>query len=204
MKIEAMKYRDQLRYANGLSVQVLVDERPDRDRFVYHAIGTDDPNIDLSSDQEAIVRLGLNVKRPATRHEGTFYWAECEGEVSFFAHNPRYEAGYGGSTFTLKVHGEDEPRKVKGPWSSRPSVAMRYGAPPCIDVSITDDPDTFRRGYTFTHSYITLALIEEYLEAHGRVVPYQTGEPWTPTRFIVQPEGRFMTTEQEVRTYVDA
>lgn len=53
------------------------------------------------------------------------YWAEKDGYVEFVLHVPSDEAGFGGDTFTFTLENGEKVR-VKGPWSSRSSVANKY------------------------------------------------------------------------------
>lgn len=57
--------------------------------------------------------------------DNTLYWAEKEGYVSFFLHNPKDESGFGGRVFTLLLE-SGEKIKIAGPWSSRSSVTNIY------------------------------------------------------------------------------
>lgn len=94
---------------------------------------------------------------PKSLNGGTAYFAEKDGAVDFLFHNPTMETGYGGRYFNLTLE-NGEIAKVKGPWSSRPSVMGKLFGVDCMDVSITSDPEAFDRGYTFYSGHITLEL----------------------------------------------
>jgi hypothetical protein len=71
---------------------------------------------------------------------GTAYWAEKNGFVSFFWHDPKNERGYGGWEFSLRVHtgpDESEVRIIKGPWSSR-SGTMNPIFPHSVDCVVNN------------------------------------------------------------------
>jgi hypothetical protein len=88
---------------------------------------------------------------------GTAYFAEKNGYVSFFHHDPRLETGYGGSIFTLTLE-TGETVNIKGPWSSRPSVMGPLFGIDCMDASLILDRDSFNRGFTFSAGHITIEL----------------------------------------------
>jgi hypothetical protein len=85
-------------YANPPSLELIVPEYPKAEDFIYSYM-----NVDYS----------------------TLYWAEHNGYVRFFAHNPHNEHGFGGSKFELKLT-DGSTRIIKGPWSSRTEVLNRY------------------------------------------------------------------------------
>jgi len=66
--------------------------------------------------------------------EGTHFWGEAQGLVSFFYHSgsPKAQEGFGGSRFTLPME-DGSIVKLIGPWSSRAGV-MNLHFPPCLDV----------------------------------------------------------------------
>lgn len=64
----------------------------------------------------------------------TLYFAELNGEVRFFAHDPQNEYGYGGRIF--HIHMEDGTvRNIPGPWSSRAGVMSAHFRP-VVDVTL--------------------------------------------------------------------
>lgn len=120
-------------YDNEPSLKVLVDRVTPLEEFVYEK-----------------KEVGGN---------SYFLYAEKDGDVSYFYVDPSDTRGFGGRSFQLNVKGEGVVT-ISGAWSSRASVAnsLRFG--PCVDVSITDDPEAFQRGHTFTAGAISLELAE--------------------------------------------
>lgn len=124
-------------FSNSPSAEILVDRVPDMDEFRYTFMPVDKTNPD----------------------GGRYYYAELNGFVSFFfARGPYTEEdgvvlsnpdqGYGGRHFKLQmVNGETHI--LRGPWSSNSSAMRIAGFPICVEVSYTDDPEAWKRGYTF-------------------------------------------------------
>jgi len=124
---------------NSPRLQVLVDELPQKG-FVYRSH-----------------KVGNN----------TLWFAEKDGEVSFFSEVPGNHRGFGGNTFTIQT--ENGPYELVGPWSSRAGCMNRYFEPQCVDVDITDDPDAWERGRTFYSGAITLEKAREACALIGGV-----------------------------------
>lgn len=91
--------------------------------------------------------------------KGNSYFAEKEGYVSFFYYS-RPDEGYGGTVFTINTKGG--LKDLHGPWSSNSEAMYQAGFQRSVNVSITDDPKAFERGYTFNAGYLTL---EKFAEA---------------------------------------
>lgn len=91
-----------------------------------------------------------------------FYVGLVDGVAHFFVHDPRDQTGFGGRVYS-GITEDGEPFSVKGPWSSGPSEINALGILPTLaEASGTDDPATFKRGYTFfALSGVTLDLIHE-------------------------------------------
>lgn len=125
-------------YANQPSLRVLVDEVPKGD---------------LTFEGKKV-------------NSHTLYFAEHDGYVEFYAHDPRDESGYGGRGFKLKVkdNGDEREVQLKGPWSSRAGVMNSHGFTPCLDVAITDDEGVWARGWTFIAGAITLESVLDFLK----------------------------------------
>ena len=112
--------------------------------------------------------------------EGMFF-AEKRGYVSFFAHNGDSEnhGGYCGRSFDIVM--EDGAHKtLNGPWSGRSGVTNRLGFVPCVEVSITEDPQVFEQGHIFSGGAISLDLAEKaigkFTKAHFVRVERGDGE----------------------------
>lgn len=91
--------------------------------------------------------------------KGNSYFAEKDGYISFFHYSGPGE-GYGGRKFTINT--KDGFKDLYGPWSSN-SVAMEQaGFPKTINVSLTDDPKAYEKGYTFYAAHLTF---EKFVEA---------------------------------------
>jgi hypothetical protein len=97
--------------------------------------------------------------------KGPIYYGELEGYVHFIYYE-RPGEGFGGAEY--KMHMQDGSVKVlKGPWSSSASTVNGLGLGPCADVSMTDDPKVFKRGYTYLARSITMPLMEEAAKLAG-------------------------------------
>lgn len=94
-----------------------------------------------------------------------FYFAEKDGFVSFFYYD-RTGNGYGRRTFNIKTHKEEV--KLVGPWSSNPAAMSAAGFISSVDVTMTDKPKDFKRGYTLFAARITVELAEMSLEKFAR------------------------------------
>jgi len=87
------------------------------------------------------------------------YFAEKDGYVSFFVYNAPGR-GYGGRKFTITLK-DGTTKELIGPWSGRCGVMNMYFEQQSMEVSITDDPKAFKRGYTFFAGVITLEKVKE-------------------------------------------
>lgn len=150
-----------LGWANPPRLDVLVDHLLKwEDKRIYRIARTSDM-IDLSADQSRIAGFGIENPKPMKfQNEGTAYYNEIDGDVSFFFHNPRNEQGYGGAIFKGKLEDGTE-FSVRGPWSSNPGAMKKLFGVDTMDVSITDDPEVWERGYTFYAGHITVELAKE-------------------------------------------
>ncbi|HRR49605.1 MAG TPA: hypothetical protein P5293_06605 [Bacteroidales bacterium] len=90
------------------------------------------------------------------------YFAEKDGYVSFFVYTKPGE-GFGGRVFPITLT-DGTKVDLKGPWSSRAGVMNKAGFEPCLDVHLTDDPEVWKRGYTFYAAHVTKKLVDEYLD----------------------------------------
>lgn len=84
------------------------------------------------------------------------YYVVQDGYVNHY----RYKGpgqGFGGSVITIKMQ-DGSIVKLKGPFSTRASILNYLSVTQCVDVSLTDKPKDFKRGYTFISSCITLDL----------------------------------------------
>lgn len=94
-----------------------------------------------------------------------FYFAEKDGFVSFFYYQKPGD-GYGGRAFDIET--DKGPKVLKGPWSSNSDAMYAAGFPDTISVSITDDPQTLQRGFTFFAGHMLFEVIKEALKTHAR------------------------------------
>lgn len=110
------------------------------------------------------------------------YYSENGGYTHYLYYKSPGD-GFGGSVFNLKMK-EGSTRNLVGPWSSRAGCvnAQKFGF--IMDVSITDDPKVFERGYTFIAGAITLDLALEAAKIANCYLffSYNDGEPtFTPS-----------------------
>ena len=103
------------------------------------------------------------------------YFAQLDGQVSYFAHTKKDETGFGGRTYSLQPAEENRviPYTIKGPWSSR-SSAMNNHFPHSIEASLIDEEEGFKRGFTFYASAITIDMAIEAFD----VIHLNTGEAY--------------------------
>lgn len=130
-------------------------------------------------------RIKLLVDRIPERSEmrftnrGNRYFSNCGGYVEYFAWKPPgNNGGYYNRHFDIIMEDESEVTLL-GPWSSRSSAMNKAGFAPSLEVSITDDPRVFLRGYTFYAGAITVELLRPILVELGeRLVEVDSyGEP---------------------------
>jgi hypothetical protein len=94
------------------------------------------PVLTLSKDVREVMKgMKYVAKQVACAQECTLYWGQTNGFVSFYAHIPDDESGYGGRVVDLTMM-DGSVRKVKGPWSSRPDIMNEEGFPPCVDCIV--------------------------------------------------------------------
>jgi len=112
-------------WANDPTLEILVDKLPDRSELHFEC------------------RNGL-------------YFAESDGYVSFISKkDPTIpDDGFGGAHQTLIMQ-DRTVLSFKGGWSSRAGVANKLGFTECMDVSLTDEPKSWERGYTFLAGHVT-------------------------------------------------
>lgn len=90
------------------------------------------------------------------------YYAEFSGYASFYYYVSPGE-GFGGRIFNITMKNGTE-KFLKGPWSSRAGIANKLGFGPCLDVSMTNNSNSYERGYTFFASACTLKLVMDALD----------------------------------------
>lgn len=90
------------------------------------------------------------------------YFAQLDGQVSYFVHNRLDTTGFGGRTYRLDPAELDrvEPYIIKGPWSGRSSI-MNNTFEHSMEVSLIHDMKGFKRGYTFFSCAATIPMIIE-------------------------------------------
>ena len=143
--------------ANNPRLQVLVDEIPPIESMVFQSAG-----------------------------DRRIWYAEKDGYVRFFSGHPETDGdGYGGRSYELNT--KEGSVVLNGPYSSRAGVMNKKGLGPCVDVSVTTDPNVLEKGYTFNSGSITLEKAKEAIkhvdEAEGLKKTSLSGEPiWIPYR----------------------
>ncbi len=127
-------------------------------------------------------RLEILVDRIPSRNEmrferkGNLYYAEKEGYVEFYSWSGKgNDGGFYGREFPI-IMKDGSKVILKGAWSSRSGVINKFFKPHCMEVSITDEVEAFKRGYTFYAGAITVDLAKEVVK---RFLP-----EWTIVREI--------------------
>jgi hypothetical protein len=121
-------------YANPPTMQILVDKIPEFEEIEHQ-----------------VVSIG----------DHTAYFGEKDGFVHYCVHNARNESGFGGRLFKLKTF--DGIVDVRGPWSSNSHAMRQLGFTDSTEVSMTDDPEAFERGYTFMAGTVTVDFFRKCL-----------------------------------------
>jgi hypothetical protein len=123
----------------------------------------------------------------------TLYYAETsDGAVDFLLQDPRNTQGFGGSRIEVKLKSKgEEPEKsviLDGPWSSNSSYvnSLNIGYKN-IEVSRTDDPEAFERGYTFIVGKISVDLARTWLH---KIDPEATIVEPIKDKFVVSTKHR--------------
>ena len=114
--------------------------------------------------------------------DGVAYFGERDGLVQFYFSDPRDKSGFGGRSFTLAMKDGSE-KVITGAWSSNSSYMNSLGFTPSKEVTMTDSPEVWKRGYTFYAGHITLDLWNSALKEFCpdfHVVEVQTGSSFTP------------------------
>lgn len=139
MKVKAARVRTDMSTYRPHRLEILVDNFPKSEEMVYK-----------------------------TRKFGdvTVYFSEKNGRVSFVSHDPKNERGFGGAEFKYNIGTLTEPVMdiVRGPWSSNAEFMMKIFPYEIVDVSLTEDPQTFERGYTFYAMQVTLDVAIQAME----------------------------------------
>lgn len=129
--------------------------------------------------------------------KGTSYLAEKEGYVSFF-HYSGPGGGYGGSKFTINT--KDGLKDLYGPWSGNSLGMEQAGFPKTVNVSLTDDPKAFEKGYTFYSAHLTFEKFKEACNV-ARCLPAQDRHGFICPMSSCEDCGYYFT--QKYRTLVD-
>jgi len=125
---------------NKPSLKVLVDKIPDNDDFIYeeHDVG----------------------------NSYKFYIANYRGHIRHFL-STSDKRGYGGRTFKINVYipkiDEVVPVHIKGPWDSGVEYIYATTGKAAQNISLTDDFEVFKRGYTFSSAYFDIKLLKNYI-----------------------------------------
>ena len=100
---------------------------------------------------------------------GKYLYAEDDGFVSVYLHNPGSTQGFAGEKIKLNV--EDEEKTFTGSLWDPTGYDDTSGLPEYRSVSLTDDPQVMEKGFTFWHAYITKFLYEELCKKVGAKNP---------------------------------
>lgn len=154
MKVLAATVDWIMQYDNDPQLKVLVDRWPSSDEFVYDTYC----GKKVADTKAALVRSNrLNV--PVSTVAGQFYYGEKDGAVSFYARG-NDKQGFGGRKFNLRLR-DGTTEQLVGPYSSSPTTMASLGFPWSMDVTVTDDPEVWERGYTFFAGNLTIAKAQE-------------------------------------------
>ena len=125
-------------------------------RVNWWATCDNNPVLQLLVDHVPLATSLTYTKYP-TNH-GYLYYAEQDGYVRFYAY-AQPGKGLGGSRYTLNID-DGTTETLIGPWSSRAGAVNTLGVGPVCDVSMTDSPKAYDRGWTFLATACTLAAVE--------------------------------------------
>lgn len=153
-----LDYWTDTRFSNSPSAQILVEEAPvpSEYRYEYKKAGGGGHRI---------------------------YYAEQNGFVSFFFARGPYELidynlgtkqepmiekvwaskqdeGYARRHFVLTMK-NGETHVLRGPWSSNSHAVREAGFPTCVEVTYTDDPKVWEKGYTFYSGAVNRDMMKE-------------------------------------------
>ena len=101
-----------------------------------------------------------------------YYFGEKDGFVSFYYYD-KLGDGYAGRKFILPMVGGGEA-VLHGPRSSNPAAMRNAGFPDTIEVSITADPDVFKRGHTYFAGTLLFEVVEEAMRTMARGCVFAT------------------------------
>lgn len=94
-----------------------------------------------------------------------FFHAVCGDHVQFFAYSPDNERGFGGAEFKLNMR-DGSVRTIKGPWSSRSSVANMFVE---HDKRSTEITLISKEGYRMS-AHMRVDTLRPYLHEQGFVL----------------------------------
>lgn len=114
-----------------------------------------------------------------TKTKDGLYFAETHGICRFFSYT-QPGRGFGGRVFTILLE-NGEHVDLKGPWSSGSYAMNQYGFGPCMEVSITDDPKVWERGYTFWAGSMLVSAVLSKLEEKGLGLCRMASHTYQPT-----------------------
>jgi hypothetical protein len=90
----------------------------------------------------------------------TVYFAENEGFVAYFSHDPKNERGYGGREFDITLE-DGSDVTIKGPWSSRCGVMNSLGFTPSVEVILVENDSRSSGAVTVEFAQQAIALIND-------------------------------------------
>lgn len=108
--------------------------------------------------------------------DGGIYYAEFGAVVRFYAHFGKTpeenQGGFGGARFELTMIDGTKITLV-GPWTSRAGAVHSQGFGPCLDVSLTDDPEVMKRGHTFSVGHVTVKSVQEWIRENRKKLDWE-------------------------------
>lgn len=97
--------------------------------------------------------------------KNTMYFGHKNGQASrYFYHTP--SNGFGGRHFKLNMD-DGTTKTLIGPWDGGILAFNVAGFPQCVDVHITDNKQSFERGYTFIAGTLFLHLAKQAAKIAG-------------------------------------
>lgn len=97
-------------------------------------------------------------------HEDSIWCAIQDGYVSYFAWSGNgNDGGYTGDRFEITTV-DGESVTLRGPWSSRAGCVNNRSFGPVVDVRLTTNPETLKRGHTFKAGTLTLSAAKQAID----------------------------------------
>jgi hypothetical protein len=96
------------------------------------------------------------------RQIGSYFYAEKDEFVGIYYYNPRSKNGFGGRPITLRMEDGSKKTFYGTLWASMYIDDDRV--PDYKPCSVTDDPETFKRGFTFVSYEIKPELFKQLIQ----------------------------------------